>query len=1418
MNLSRYRILMLAGAALVFAATGLAVAGPNGGTVVGGSATIQGAGTGAVTINQSSQKAIINWNTFDIGNGETTTFNQPNSSSIALNRVVGGLGPTQLLGTLLANGQVFVINGDGILIGPNAVINTAGFLATTNDIRDADFMAGKYNFTIPGNPNASVVNQGTITAASGGFAALVAPGVRNSGTITATLGTVSLAAGNAFTLDFYGDRLITLAVGDQIAGQVIDVATGQPLSALVGNSGKLSANGGRVELTAAAARAVVNSVINNTGVIEANSVGTKNGMIVLGAATAASKPAGAPVQNVKLAGSISAAGKNTGETGGKIKVTGESIALTGATLDASGPAGGGTVMLGIDVPVISQYTTPASTAATVTIDTASTINASTKGPNGNGGSIAIWSDNSTTMNGWLIATGGGSGGAGGQAFILAAQSLAFGGSANLFGTAGNSNSNQSGNNNNLFIASGNDLTITSNPASLATGASYVTVDALQHSLATSNVQISAGIGTISMPGFTPNGNLTVAGSINWSSLSSLNLSANQNITINPGVTIKNTSVQGQNTVPSFCSVNCQNINLQAGQSGTGIGTVVFGDGAKVDVSNSYAYVNIEYNPPGGYANPTSYVGFISVNPDQTYLNAAMLVNSAADLESISSNQTPTILGGSYALVRSIDLSAYPNFIPIGNAATPFIGNFNGNGGNSNGATIGNLTINSASTGPVGLFGQIGAPGDCTGGPCGFGSVSNVTLANVNITANSASAVGALAGVNYGSIWQSSASGTVTGTGSQAVGGLVGINLTGGIGCSVGCNFGGFGGVATSSANVTVTGGNGATVGGLVGSNSGSIWSSYSAGAVAGGTNSRVGGLVGYSNGSIQDTYAIGAARGGGNSTVGGLVGFLVGSTPCDCEGPPPPGGTILTSWASGLVTGGSESRTGGLVGGTSWSTLALASNVVSSYWDTTTTNQQSSAGGSGLSGASPFTQASYLGFDFGGTWFMVDGQTRPFLQSEWSETITNAHQLQLIAMDPTDNNYVIANNINLAPALNNRSDMWSAAGFAPIGSFAGTLTGLGNTISGLTIAPAAPTVNNIGLFGANYGSITNLILSNVTIAANPNVGLTTQSIGALAGQNWGHISNVFVTSTEGFTSTVDGGSQTGLSAGGLVGFNIGTITGASAAVQVTVRDGCFDVDPCGGLNFAGGLVGNNSINLNGFAVRSGGLITMSAASGQVFGGNNTIVGGLVGENTGAITLSYASGTVSVTTSASVNNNFNSSFGGGLVGQNGNGGPPPDNLGTIVASYATGNVTGTGLALAIGGLVGDNSAGSAIVDSQAGGNVTASTDASASQPGNFVNAGGLVGYNQGSIIGTNAPPFTPSLHQVTTAAGLPCPIGPGGADASHYSATHECRSVTHVIPPSFEVSARLLFGRFLFLRHRRRERRRARSGRRARRQQ
>ncbi|HUI96649.1 MAG TPA: filamentous hemagglutinin N-terminal domain-containing protein, partial [Xanthobacteraceae bacterium] len=399
------RKLALLASALMVAPSG-AYANPLGGQVVGGQAGIAGQGTKTVTVTQGSSNAIINWNSFNIGAGELTQFIQPSATSIALNRVIGNGGPSQIFGSLQANGRIFVVNPYGMLFGPGATVNVAGFLATTHDIKNEDFMAGRYNFNIPGRPDASIVNLGTIhvTPSSGGFAALVAPGVRNAGVITANLGEVALASGNGFTLDFYGDKLITLQVGDQIASQVIDVATGQPLKSLVSNEGTIKANGGQVALTAVAARTVVDSVINNTGTIEANSVGTKNGMIVLGAATAADKGDGAPTQIVNVSGTLSAAGKRAGTTGGTVQITGEQIALNSAKVDVSGQAGGGSVKIG------GKGLNP---STTVTIDNASLIDASAKAT-GNGGNVVVWSNGATSVAGSILATGGAQGGNGGS--------------------------------------------------------------------------------------------------------------------------------------------------------------------------------------------------------------------------------------------------------------------------------------------------------------------------------------------------------------------------------------------------------------------------------------------------------------------------------------------------------------------------------------------------------------------------------------------------------------------------------------------------------------------------------------------------------------------------------------------------------------------------------------------------------------------------------------------------------------------------------------------------------------------------------------------------------------------------------------------------------------------------------------------
>jgi len=196
---------MLTSAALL--ASSPTFANPQGGIVVGGEAAISQA-PGVTTVDQSSHKAIVNWQSFSIDQGELTKFNQPNQDSIALNRVVGK-NPSAIFGKLQANGHVWLVNPSGVLFGPSAQVDVHGIVATTSDIPDADFLAGKFNFSIPSpNADASVINQGTISLSEHGLAGLVAPHVRNDGVIVGKLGQVVLAGAPTFTLDFEGDGLI----------------------------------------------------------------------------------------------------------------------------------------------------------------------------------------------------------------------------------------------------------------------------------------------------------------------------------------------------------------------------------------------------------------------------------------------------------------------------------------------------------------------------------------------------------------------------------------------------------------------------------------------------------------------------------------------------------------------------------------------------------------------------------------------------------------------------------------------------------------------------------------------------------------------------------------------------------------------------------------------------------------------------------------------------------------------------------------------------------------------------------------------------------------------------------------------------------------------------------------------------------
>jgi filamentous hemagglutinin family protein len=257
-------MIVLIGSSLALAPAAHAQGLPSGGTVTGGDATIS-AGPTAMTVNQTSQNTAINWQTFNIAAGNSVQFVQPNSRSVALNRVVGG-DSSAIFGTLSANGQVFLINPNGVLFGRGAQVNVGGLVASTLDVTDSDFMAGRYSFS--GASRAPVLNQGSINA-DGGYVALLGANVRNDGLIQANMGSVALAAGSAITLDLVGDGLLSVVV-DRGA-----------VEALTDNAGVLRANGGQVVMTAQAAGQLLKTVVNNSGVIEAQTLRGRDGRILL---------------------------------------------------------------------------------------------------------------------------------------------------------------------------------------------------------------------------------------------------------------------------------------------------------------------------------------------------------------------------------------------------------------------------------------------------------------------------------------------------------------------------------------------------------------------------------------------------------------------------------------------------------------------------------------------------------------------------------------------------------------------------------------------------------------------------------------------------------------------------------------------------------------------------------------------------------------------------------------------------------------------------------------------------------------------------------------------------------------------------------------------------------------------------------
>ncbi|EIC28953.1 MULTISPECIES: filamentous hemagglutinin N-terminal domain-containing protein [Methylomicrobium] len=407
----RKRLIAEAVALAAFSFIPVAHANPTGGQVAAGNAAIVEQGA-RMDINQSSQRAVINWQSFSIDTHEHVNFNQPGRDAATLNRVVGN-DPSAILGRMTANGNVYLINQNGIMVGKDAQINVGSLTASTANISNEDFMAGNLHFAEPGNPEARIVNFGNITAQQGGLVALVAPGVENHGVINARLGKVALASGDAFTLDLYGDRLIQLTVSKEQLDHIPN-AEGHPLSHYVSNTGEITADGGIVTIMAGTGKAIIDSLINLQGHVQAQSIENKNGVISL---------LGDDGTRIDVAGTLDASGRSAQNDGGKVEIRGREVNLqAGSRIDVSGDRQGGTALIGGDY----QGSGDGVRALLTTVERSAAINADSKTA-GDGGKVIVWADDRTVYDGSISTRGGSASGNGGLVEVSGKNTLHFDG-------------------------------------------------------------------------------------------------------------------------------------------------------------------------------------------------------------------------------------------------------------------------------------------------------------------------------------------------------------------------------------------------------------------------------------------------------------------------------------------------------------------------------------------------------------------------------------------------------------------------------------------------------------------------------------------------------------------------------------------------------------------------------------------------------------------------------------------------------------------------------------------------------------------------------------------------------------------------------------------------------------------------------
>ena len=495
-------------------------AGPQGGRIVAGGGTIE-AGPSMTNVATSADRTIIDWSTFSIGAGEAVSFAQPSAASAVLNRVTGGT-ISDIQGALRSNGEVFLLNPNGVIIGRDATIDAAGFVASTLSVDAADFLDGG-DMTFTGDSDAAIRNLGEIIAQRGDIV-LIARHIENAGTLSARQGDVALAAGGEVLLAHEGEKRIFVRAPAQ--GDVSIDNTG----VIEGVRAEIAAHGGNIYSLA----------INNEGVVRGSAVevGARGAVritaaggdpgrtaINLGGEARAEGPDGGGVIEVDAGaagtvwadGRVAATGDGNGERGGEISITGRRVALTdNAVVDVSGAQGGGRVRIGGglqggDADLRNAEQTYVGADAEIRADATDA---------GDGGEAIVWADEATQFYGHVNVSGGSAGGDGGFTEVSGKQYLDFRGTADLSALAGFASGEILLDPTDITISSGPGAPLPSTPPfdiSFNTDTSVINVTALEGLLATGDVTISTN-GPGNAPG---GGDITIDTTINIPSFATL---------------------------------------------------------------------------------------------------------------------------------------------------------------------------------------------------------------------------------------------------------------------------------------------------------------------------------------------------------------------------------------------------------------------------------------------------------------------------------------------------------------------------------------------------------------------------------------------------------------------------------------------------------------------------------------------------------------------------------------------------------------------------------------------------------------------------------------------------------------------------------------------------------------------------------